>query len=136
MNDKGWVKLNRVSLDYKPSLHLFLEHSISVAAVDRQIKCPCRECGNTKHLVPEEVRDHLIAVGMLPAYEAGLWLEHGEDLLDPMLEENNDDEVEVPPKVVDMMDLLFEIFRSDSPITKQDTSIQGETTDVQSEPAE
>lgn len=136
MIDKGWVKLNRVSLDYKAGLRLFLEHSMSVAAVDRQIKCPCRECGNTKRLDSEEVRDHLIAVGMFPAYEAGLWLEHGEDLPNPMVEENIDNEVEAPPMVGDMMDLLFEAFCSDSPITEQDTSVQGETTDVRSEPAE
>lgn len=72
MIDKWWVKLNRVSLDYKSGQICSSKHSMSVAAVDRKIKCPCRECGNTKRLDHEEVRDHLIAVCMLPAYEVGL----------------------------------------------------------------
>ncbi|KAL6283546.1 hypothetical protein ACE6H2_014475 [Prunus campanulata] len=84
--NKGWVFLNRRSDDYMSGLQDFIGHSLSVAAFEGNIKCPCRYCCNRFWKQPGVVLDHILYDGMDPIYANKPWTAHGESLTRPATE--------------------------------------------------
>lgn len=78
--DKEWVFLHRCSAEYEAGLQAFISYAVEVAAIDGDIKCPCKECGNRHRLTPTIVEGHLQIFGMDDTYANGIWDKHGEKM--------------------------------------------------------
>lgn len=76
--DKEWVFLHRRSAEYMDGLRAFISNALALAAIDGEIKCPCKSCANRHRLSPMDVENHLEIWGMDDTYANGIWDKHGE----------------------------------------------------------
>lgn len=79
--DKSWVKLRRMSSEYKECLDAFLDHAFATLSTDNKIACPCALCGNRFYHVREIMRGHLLKKSMDGDYQKGIWVLYGEHSL-------------------------------------------------------
>lgn len=118
--DKTWVKLHRCSTEYIVGMQNFIQRSLRVAGRAGTIKCPCQICCNRDWFSPKVVFDHLKVDGMNPDYEDMLWVDHGEELPDPVFTD----------EPLDMLDMLTDIFASNSPSGSPYVGEHGSSTNV------
>lgn len=62
--DKEWVFLHRRDAKYMDGLQAFISNAVALAAIDGNIKCPCKSCANRHRLSPIDVEHHLEMEGM------------------------------------------------------------------------
>lgn len=92
--EKEWVFLHRCSAEYEVGLQAFISYTVKVAAIDGDIKCPCKECGNRHQLSPIVIEGHIQMFGMDDTYANGIWDKHVEkvpNIIDEILEVQNED---------------------------------------------
>jgi len=76
--DKSWVKLRRMSSEYKECINAFLDHAFVTSSIDNKIAYPHALCGNRFYHERETLRGHLLLKAMDGDYQKDIWVFHGE----------------------------------------------------------
>ena len=76
--DKRWVKLNRMSDEYKKCLDAFLDHAFATSAIDNTTARPYALCCNRFYYDRDIVRGHLFMKVMDVDHQKGIWVLYGE----------------------------------------------------------
>lgn len=102
---------------------------------DGMLKCPCKKCYNRFWHEPNLVWAHLLYEGMDPRYEDQVWVFHGEHLPDPDFMEDVEEQQLCEP-TVEIHNILYDVFESDSSANDHHVDTKGQTTNVRAEYAE
>jgi len=76
--DKSWVKLRRMSSEYKECLDAFLDHAFTTLSIDNKTSYPCALSGNRFYQERETVRVHLLMKAMDGDNQKVIWVLHRE----------------------------------------------------------
>ena len=79
--DKSWVKLRRMSNEYKECLDVFFDRAFATSSIDNKIACPWALCGKCFFHERKAMRGHLLMKAIDGDYQKGIWVLPGSKAL-------------------------------------------------------